>query len=182
MSLLVNPAARGFAIYSYSRYFRRALSAELTPVLTDLYPDGGKWLQRRLDDVESGSAAATVVARGAQIAGVTIETPKEIGRLKLSTLWVHPSCRRIGIGSAMLGRGRKKWIQTEASRVDLTCAASAASGLAPLLHRSGFLLESLERNRYGEGRHEFVFSWRPDMDPSQRPVPTSLVKTGATAG
>ncbi|MET0557602.1 MAG: GNAT family N-acetyltransferase [Solirubrobacterales bacterium] len=130
-----------------------------------LYPQGASWLQRRLDEVETRRAQAIVAVCGNRLAGVAIETPKETGRLKLSTLWTHPAHRRQGVGRSLLVHGRRAWLERGVDRTDVTCAASAAASLAPLLHASGFSLQHLERDRYGEGRHELVFSWFPDADP-----------------
>jgi GNAT superfamily N-acetyltransferase len=119
---------------------RYSVSAELSPILDCLYPGGAKWLRRRLDDVERGRARATVAACGSRLAGVSIETPKEERRIKLSTLWVRPSWRRTGVGTSLLEDCRLRWLKSDTPRADVTCASSAASDLAPLLHASGFRL------------------------------------------
>lgn len=153
------------AVRTYAPADRRALSLEVSPVLERLYPEGASWLQRRLDDVEMRRARAIVAVNGNRLAGVTIETPKEAGRLKLSTLWTHPAHRRQGVGRSLLAQGRTHWLKRGTERTDVTCAASTSASLAPLLHASGFSLQHVERDRYGEGRHELVFSWFPATDP-----------------
>lgn len=145
--------------------------------MDDLYPGGAKWLRRRLDDVERGKARARVVSCGDCLAGVSIETPKEERRIKLSTLWVRPELRRSGVGAALLREGRRRWLTGDAPRTDVTCATSAASELAPLLHAAGFSLQHVARDRYGEGRHELVFSWFPDANLPSAPRDARLLTT-----
>lgn len=157
----------------YRRAHRGPLAKSLAPDLDRLYPGGRKWLERRLDDVEKGKGRASVVCAGGIVRGVSIETFKGEDRIKLSTLWVDPLCRRAGIGGSLLQSCRNSWLQQEMPRVDITCASTVAPSLAPLLHRSGFRLEQVCRDRYGEGRHEIVFSWFSD------PTPISSLSTAA---
>jgi ribosomal protein S18 acetylase RimI-like enzyme len=144
---------------------RYGVSAELSPILDRLYPGGAKWLWQRLNDIEGGRARATVVGYGSRLAGVSIETPKEERRIKLSTLWVRPSCRRTGAGASLLEDCRRRWLKSDTPRADVTCASTVAPDLAPLLHAFGFSLQHVARDRYGEGRHELIYSWFPEAEP-----------------
>jgi hypothetical protein len=148
----------------YRAHDRAELALVLAPDLEKLYPGGSSWLCGRLDDIEAGRARAMVVARPGALYGVAIETPKEPGRVKLSTLWVVAGQRRLGVGSSLLRRCRRGWLAAEVERVDVTCATVVGPALAPLLHASGFSLERVDRDRYGEGRHEMVYSWFAEAD------------------
>jgi len=149
----------------YASFDRRLVMSQLSPVLSDLYPGATKWLDRRLDDVEYGTAACRLIRSGASLKGVTIETPKGQNRLKLSTLWVGSDYRRMGIGRALLDACRVRWVERGLESVTLTADTSAASDLGVLLRRSGFTVAKIERDRYGEGRHEVIFEWLPVRDP-----------------
>ena len=146
---------------------RGALARELAPALDELYPGGSRWLERRLDEIEQGRGAAFVVRHAWALAGVAIETPKEAGRVKLSTLWAHPEMRRRGIGASLLAQRCEHWRAIDTPRVDVTCASIVSPSLSPLLHTAGFSLQQIDRDRYGEGRHEYVFSWFPDIAPDR---------------
>jgi ribosomal protein S18 acetylase RimI-like enzyme len=134
------------------------------PTLARLYPHGDRWLIERLEHAARGQARCTVAVALGHLIGLTIETPKEPGRIKLSTLWVAPESRRLGVGTSLLDTCRRQWLIDGLDRVDVTCAAVVARQLAPLLHRRGFRVERVARNRYGEGRHEVIFSWSPASD------------------
>jgi ribosomal protein S18 acetylase RimI-like enzyme len=157
-------------VRSYRRSDRESLVARLGPVISALYPAGDIWLARRLNDVESGSARCSIVTwSGSELLGAAIETPKEKGRLKLSTLWVDQTWRGCGLGKHLLLAARQRWLSSELELVNLTAEASVAGAMAALLARAGFRLECIDRDRYGEGRHEVVFTWRPDTDPLAAP-------------
>lgn len=165
----------------YLRCDRGALARELAPALDRLYPGGSSWLERKLDEIETGRSGAFVVRHRSTLAGVAIETPKEAGRVKLSTLWVHRAFRRRGIGEALLSQRCEHWRLKETPRVDVTCASSVSQGLTPLFHALGFSLFQIDRNRYGEGRHEYVYSWFPDSSPDCVRAPKTAFAVVATA-
>jgi len=136
----------------------RALLHELPA----LYPGGDAWLKCRLGDALAGAARCTVAASPHGLVGITIETPKGSGRLKLSTLYIHPDFRRSGLGTRMLEACRQTWILAGIQQVHVTVDARRSAALAPLLVHAGFRYTATEKHRYGPGRHETIFHWCPD--------------------
>lgn len=137
----------------------------LLRILPRLYPNGDDWLDRRLSDAVDGKASCTVAVSGPLIIGATIESPKGSGVLKLSTIWVHERFRRMGVGRALLARCYRKWLVSNINRTYITADSRVSYILSPLLIGYGFRERGLEANRYGEGRHEVVFSWTPGGAP-----------------
>src|SRR4051812_7784147 len=69
--LAAQPAAGRIRPYSASDRLRLERVLALLP---SLYPDGDRWLRRRLDEVEEGAAQCTVVEQGSRLIAVAIET------------------------------------------------------------------------------------------------------------
>jgi ribosomal protein S18 acetylase RimI-like enzyme len=143
----------------YQARDRAGLTASLGTVLARLYPDGEDWLARRLSDVEDGSARCTVARYDGRPVAAAIETPKQGGRVKLSTLWIHPGWRGLGIGSALTDLVAARWRTEQISEADLTCDLSLRDAFERLLVPLGFALIRVIPDRYGVGRDEAVFSW-----------------------
>ena len=76
---------------------RRALG-----VLGLRYPNGLDWLERRLDDIESGRAQLWQAGLGKFASGWAIVTPKGLHEAKLSTIFVSPAARGKGLGSGLI--------------------------------------------------------------------------------
>jgi ribosomal protein S18 acetylase RimI-like enzyme len=134
--------------------------------LPQLYPSGGKWLERRLDDALDGKARVTLARAGSNAIGVTIETPKGKNRIKLSTILVGENVRGYGVGSRLLTSCIDSWSRSGIEEAIVTVRVNRAPQLAPLLSRLGFNCIGIERNRYGELNDEAVFKWTPDWHPS----------------
>lgn len=151
-----------FRIRSFS-YRDRASVFELLSILPTLYPRGAYWLDRRLDDALCGRARCTLAVnnRGQSI-GVTIETPKEPYRLKLSTIYVHPTFRGLGIGRALLDNCYSAWLREELKQVYVTAALHVSETLFPTISQFGFSLKTVVPGRYGIDRDEVVFDWSPE--------------------
>src|SRR5436305_11901806 len=106
---------------------RDAVKAALM-FLPQLYPNGHQWLDRRLSDVESRRAECWVVDVDRRIAAVAIETPKQWRRKKLSTFWVAPCFRRIGIGRSLLRFEIARWLRDEQREIAVTVDTGRLSG------------------------------------------------------
>jgi len=130
--------------------------------LPSLYPGGGAWLEKRLGDVRSQKAFCTLAVSAFGPVGVTIETPKGANALKLSTIFVAGSSRRLGVGSLLLGRCVRRWLATKVKHVHVTVDQRRATSLMPLLESSGFECAGVEYDRYGPGRNEVIFRWNHD--------------------
>lgn len=144
--------------------------------LPNLYPGGAAWLKGRLSDALAGTARCTVATSPSGLVGITIETPKGLDRLKLSTLYIHPDVRRSRLGTRMLEACRQSWVRTGVQQVHVTVDARRFAALEPLLTHAGFRYTTTEKHRYGPGRHETVFHWYPDShadtnDPHVNPIP-----------
>lgn len=151
---------------------RRATFDALAPVLSESYPGGDLWLSSRFDQILDGKVRATVLPMECGIGAISIETPKSRARMKLSTFWVHPALRGRRIGTQLLRMSVDRWAIDGVDDAYITCAVEAATSLAPLLHASDFRLAALDRDRYGQGRHEVVFAWQQEETSSNRMRPS----------
>ena len=145
----------------YAIQDRDAVFALLTD-LPALYPGGGAWLEKRLDDVHFGRAFCTLAVSAFGPIGVTIETPKGASALKLSTIFVAARSRRLGVGSLLLGRCVSRWLAVNLKHVHVTVDQRLSTSLRPLLTSSGFDCSGVEYDRYGPGRNEVIFRWNQD--------------------
>lgn len=136
--------------------------ADITRLLSSnigsLYPGGESWLRQRLRDVGEGRALCKVVRMNDEIAGVAILTPKSSSIFKLSTFFVAEEFRGLGLGSALMDIVISDLDQTEAREVYVTVAHHLSKPLSRVLLPRGFTRIATERNRYGLGRHEVVFT------------------------
>jgi ribosomal protein S18 acetylase RimI-like enzyme len=132
---------------------------QLLDFLPALYPRGFQWLDARLEEVLEGKARCTLIEMCTQIAGISIETPKARRTVKLSTIFVHPLFRGYGVGTALLTNCCGRWRDESIQRCYVTVDFKIARDLGNLLRRFSFEQTALIENRYGEGRHEVVFSW-----------------------
>lgn len=136
---------------------------EVLSFLPLLYPKGHEWLEKRLGEVVHQSAECTLAICDSRLAGLTIETPKGLHVRKLSTIWVAPDFRSLGLGSRLLEACRRKWNKMEIRFAYVTADANVSLMLWPLLRNHGFRLLNTEMNRYGEGRNECIFDWNPEQ-------------------
>jgi GNAT superfamily N-acetyltransferase len=134
-----------------------ATSLLLEP-LRRLYPGGERWLASRLDDVLAGHAAAFCAVLHGVVVGVTIVTPKRHSQMKLSTVFVADDAREMGVGSALVDAAVRYADAEAVSEMWVTVAHHVASQLSGVLTRSGFIETAFVRNRYGDGRHEVVYT------------------------
>ena len=133
--------------------------SNLLSVLPSLYPNGAAWLDHRLDDVLWGKARCTLAISKGMPIGATIETPKGRGRIKLSTIFVHPSLRKFGVGTSLMRNCYENWVKENVSQVHLTVDFTIAPTLTPLLMNFGFVADTVLYDRYGIDRHELILSW-----------------------
>lgn len=125
-----------------------------------LYPGSQAWLDRRLEDVILGRARCTLAYTTSGLVGLTIETPKGLRRVKLSTIYVDPKYRGLGIGTALLKNCVGHWKRSRIERAHVTVAAHREPTLAPLLQSSQFQLAGVQENRYGFDRDEAIYIWQ----------------------
>lgn len=156
--------ANGKAKWSLRRYAVRDRAAvlNLLKIINILYPRGGDWLDRRLDDVLHCRARCVLAIFGDTPVGVTIESPKGTHRVKLSTFYVHPGFRNVGIGSALLANARRNWLADDIDTVHVTTDVKRMFKIEPILLHYGFSFESICSERYGPDRHEAIYRWSKD--------------------
>lgn len=137
----------------------------LLSILPALYPGGSEWLERRLSDALSQRARCTLaMSNWGQPIGITIETPKERHRLKLSTIYVHPSFRGFGVGKTLLSNCHSRWRSGGLHEVYVTADLRISGDLLAIIGRFGFALKAVIPARYGADRDEAVFDWRPERN------------------
>jgi GNAT superfamily N-acetyltransferase len=142
----------------------RAAVFELLQFLPVLYPNGDAWLDKRLGEILNGRGRCTLARRPGQIVGITIETPKNLKSIKLSTIFVHHDFRARGIGTSLLASRVSEWRRESARQCYVTADFRIAEQLRSFLGRFSFEERAFLRNRYGEGRHEVVFCWTSERD------------------
>lgn len=163
------------AVRPYRGCDRTVVLRDLAPVLDTGYPDGGRWLARRLGDVDRGAASCQLIRDRDRLIAITIETPKGAGRRKLSTIWVADHARGRGLGARMLDRRRLDWLDTGIEHVWVTTGGVSVHSVCGLVVRRGFTPVAVEIDRYGEARDEHVFSWSPDRDSLSKTTGTGLL-------
>jgi hypothetical protein len=136
----------------------------LLAVLPELYPEGGAWLDRRLDDVLAGRARCTLVEVDDVVAGVAIETPKAFDRFKLSTFLVADEYRNAGVGGSLIRFLHGRWVRDAVGQVHVTVAEHHHDHVRRAFAPVGFLTVAHEVDRYGPGRSEYVMTCLPTED------------------
>jgi len=137
----------------------RGAVLRLLRVVPRLYPDGARWLSRRLDDVENGDAWCTLGIDRARPIAAAIETPKPSGAIKLSTFYVDPTQQGRGVGSLLIADVMEGWVRNGIRQAYVTVASSREFAIRAFLEERGFQRAAQERNRYGRGRDEIIFTW-----------------------
>lgn len=126
--------------------------------LPDLYPHGDKWLDRTFGEIRQGKARLTVGEIGNDIVAVSIEKPKSRGRMKLSTLCIHPDFRNMRVGFSFFSDLDIRWRREGWREVYMTVASQGAYEVERLVKAFGFACIAVQEDRYGPGRDELVIS------------------------
>lgn len=131
----------------------------LLDFLPVLYPGGEQWLDARLRLIDEGGAVAHLVRDSAgALIGVLLGIAKESRRFKVSTLYVAPGHRGTGIGRTLIDSALLHARQAECEEIYITGATTVRDELSPLLSSRGFVRVATEKDRYGVGRDEDVYS------------------------
>ena len=157
----------GLRVRRYQAHDWRSLF-DLLSFLDGRYPGGLRWLDRRLQDVRDGRARCIVAEFRGVIVGVAIETPKGLKRAKLSTLWVPPAWRGVGVGSRLLSTSVSLWLQAGLEEVWVTTRLALCDDLLPAMSLYGFEPIGLALDRYGPGGTELILGWTPDQLPQAK--------------
>lgn len=121
------------------------------------YPGADQWLDRRLTDVQGGSAECWVALNGLAVVGLTILTPKP-NALKLSTIFVDEPSRGYGVGSLLMRNVIGAATRLDRDEIYVTVAEHKVHQLQSLLQAHGFTKTAVEEDRYGPNRTEVVFT------------------------
>jgi GNAT superfamily N-acetyltransferase len=127
--------------------------------LPKLYPNGQSWLDRRLSEVMTGAAYCSIAGAGNTLAGVLIETPKGPRCSKISTYYVHPRFRRLGIGSGLLQIHKERWRSSSVDAVHITVSGDCLYPLSTQLANEGFRRIERIPGKYREHNVESVFQF-----------------------
>lgn len=141
-----------------------AVMKSVGPTVDDLYPAGAHKLFHRLEDVLEGAALCTVAVRRGRpgdelVVGIAVESPKHDDRVKLSTLWVAPTFRRLGIARELVQSCVERWSRNGIT-AHLTVRQQCSASVVALLEPFGFSQIAIEPNRYGIGAHEVILRRR----------------------
>lgn len=109
-------------------------------MLGDRYPGGLDWLERRLDDIETGRADLWQVCEDRRTLGWAIVTPKGLHQVKLSTFYIAAGVRGLGLGSKLLGALVTDWQRRDILSAHVTvdegdfatCSFFEVQGFTPL--------------------------------------------------
>lgn len=133
---------------------RAALESLLAPLRPD-YPDFEGWLTKTLGD------AATVVnigvMEGSRTEGVAIWKLKDARTAKLSTFYLPPGARTMGLGQHLLFHCLRQWIEKRIERAYVTVGADKEDMIGFCL-TFGFRIEGAALRRYNSGQTEVVLT------------------------
>lgn len=137
-----------------------ALMPTVGALVDSLYPKGAAKLLTRLEEALNGCATAHV-AHLPRIGPIALasETLKGCDRVKLSTFWVDPRFRGIGVGGSLLDHRIGDWEQRDLSMAVVTVREERAAELEGLFIPRGFSRVATDINKYGEGQNEVILRW-----------------------
>ena len=147
----------------------RSEARQFLACLGERYPDGLNWLELRLDDVEAGRAQAWRASLGSLAVGYAIATPKGERRVKLSTLYVAPFARGVGVGRELLKSLANDWCAREVEQAFVTVDENDQA-TANFFAAHGYALLTGARRAYGL-RSDAVYSLSPESLLTARPCP-----------
>jgi GNAT superfamily N-acetyltransferase len=151
----------GYQPRSWIREAARRDRAEIVHLLSFLpcfYSRALEWLEGRLDDVERGRARCSVVGFGQRIGGILIETPKGRRRTKISTFYVKPESCNKGLGSMLLARHKRRWLEQGVDQASVTVPHERLRPLDQFLLGNGFYHSIDIVGVYRANQIEAVFS------------------------
>jgi len=128
---------------------------ELLEPLRDDYQDFEGWLTKTVKDHSSVVNLGVVDGQRAQ--GVAIWKPKDARTAKLSTFYLHPNARSLGLGQHMLFHCLRQWIEKKIERAYVT-ASARHDDIVEFCLRFGFRIEGAAQRRYVGGGTELILT------------------------
>lgn len=133
---------------------RGALEELLSPLRAD-YPDFEGWLSKTLG--EPATVVNIGVVEGVRASGVAIWKPKDRRSAKLSTFYLHPQARNLGLGQHLLFHCLRQWVEKRVERAYVTAGAEK-SDLISFCLNFGFRIEGASQRRYSKEGTELVLT------------------------
>jgi ribosomal protein S18 acetylase RimI-like enzyme len=125
------------------------------------YPDFLLWLDRKKDEIQRQHATATgAYTNEGEIIGVIIESYKNQERSKISTIYVKPHFRGVGIGSYLVASHLSRSIAAGRTVFYTTFDSSLDREMGGFMKRMGFLPTASHCDRYSTGAIERVYTCR----------------------
>jgi N-acetylglutamate synthase-like GNAT family acetyltransferase len=147
-------ATRSFGVRRATTNDRDAIKALLDPVRRD-YHDFDGWLRATLDDPRT--IVNLGVVNGATIEGAAIWKPKDDRTAKLSTFYMRPEARKLGLGQHLLFHCLRQWVEKKVERAYVTASATHEDIISFCL-AFGFRIEGAAQRRYASGDTELVLT------------------------
>lgn len=145
---------RSFVVRRATAQDRLAIAELLAPVRND-YPEFDGWLDRTLSDPTA--VLNLGVVDQAKVHGVAFWKPKDHRTAKLTTFYLHPEARNVGLGQHMLFHCLRQWVEKGVERAFLT-AGSEKEDIIRFCLAFGFRIEGVAHRRYVAGGNEVVLA------------------------
>jgi ribosomal protein S18 acetylase RimI-like enzyme len=145
---------------------------ESFPELPDLYPDFEDWLTSKIVQINQGTAAAYVASYEQANAGFALTDDKGAGVRKLSTLYMKPGYRGLGVGERLLYGVIVQAAKDGIEKIYVTVSEERRDQLEELLLSFGFFVEGVSGRRYRPGS----CSWTAEscLFACLRPLPPTI--------
>jgi GNAT superfamily N-acetyltransferase len=121
-----------------------------------LYPKAETWIDRVLDRIERGSSTCYIASLGQSPVGLWIETSKGLRTQKISTIYVRPTYRGLGLGDLLLRSAERGWAQKGTDLSYVTVPGERRELICPWLLKRKFRWAAVDAGRYGCERDEIV--------------------------
>lgn len=140
---------------------RSSLQDDLS-FLRILYPNGGEWLDKTLRSASTDIECHTFVTDKGERAGVAITKKKSNRETKISTFYVAPRFRKLGVGKLALRMLLEDFFQKDVDRVHITHCKNTIEGFQNFLN-SVTVWDNVEApERYFADKTEVVSIAQPD--------------------
>jgi GNAT superfamily N-acetyltransferase len=97
------------------------------------------------------------VVDGATVEGAAIWKPKDAGTAKLSTFFLRPEARKLGLGQHLLFHCLRQWVEKKIERAYVT-ASAAREDIVSFCLTFGFRIEGAAQRRYAGTGTELVLT------------------------
>ena len=131
--------------------------------LPAIYPNSREWMSRKTDEINCGTTQALGLIASefarSRIVGIAICSHKGLRSRKLSTFYVKPRYRRLGLGTALLNQVMDDVVNNGIDDTWVTTSHCESSVLGLFFRRAGFQCVAKRWERYLPDAFEYVYSW-----------------------